>query len=226
MSSGTSTSTASTRPSTRMMSGSLRAGAEGKDQGNTSSSLKPWQFFLLAGMLAATAAVVVATGQSMASIVMLSVTVVATSLVGVAAYRTFLPFVSPDAVRAPEKIEGHARAMLEREKMLVLRAIKDLEFDHAMGKIAQADFDEMSGRLRSRAVGLLQQLDGVGAHRERIERELAERLAKMPAPRSKAPVVRPALTDTCATCGTTNDADAKFCKQCGARFEGHDAARA
>ena len=45
-------------------------------------------------------------------------------------------------------VEGHARQALEREKALVLRSIKELEFDHAMRKTATADFEEMRDRLR------------------------------------------------------------------------------
>ena len=41
----------------------------------------------------------------------------------------------------------------------MLRSIKELEFDFAMKKVAQADFDEMSARLRARAIGLMRQLD-------------------------------------------------------------------
>ena len=41
----------------------------------------------------------------------------------------------------------------------MLRSIKELEFDKAMGKVADADFDEMAGRLRQRAVGLMQRID-------------------------------------------------------------------
>ena len=61
------------------------------------------------------------------------------------------------------------RAVLEREKMLVLRSIKELEFDRAMGKVSAADFDEMAGRLRARALSLMKQLDtrrpATGDHR-------------------------------------------------------------
>lgn len=217
MSSGTSTD-----PSTRTISGSLRAGAASTGRQGlepvSESALKPWQFFLLAGMLGATAAVVVATGQSMASIVTLSITVVAASMVGLGVYRMLLPFVSPLAIRPPEMVGGRARAALEREKTLVLRAIKDLEFDRGMGKVGQTDFDEMSARLRSRAVGLMQQLDGTGAHRERIEQELAQRLAKAPSKAPKSPS-RAAVASACASCGTQNDADARFCKSCGAKLE-------
>ena len=43
------------------------------------------------------------------------------------------------------------RVALEREKLLTLRAIKELEFDRAMRKLSDEDFQEMSGRLRARA---------------------------------------------------------------------------
>lgn len=220
MSSGTSTSTPGTAKAV-------------PDTQGSGAALQPWQFFLLAGMLGATAAVVVATGQSMGAIVALSVTVVAASLVGLAAYRMLLPFVSPQAVRAAEVHSGRIRAGLEREKTLVLRAIKDLEFDRAMGKVAPADFDEMSGRLRGRALDLIQQLDGSGAYRERIEAELAARLKKAPARKAAEPAEKltaetpsepavrtiPVSTRACAECDTQNDPDARFCKACGARME-------
>ena len=100
-------------------------------------------------MLAATATVIVATGQSPANIIILSLTVVSVSFVGMGAYRMLSPLVTnqPDA---PVTIGGRTRVALEREKTLVLRSIKELEFDFAMGKIAKPDFDEMSARLRSR----------------------------------------------------------------------------
>ena len=72
----------------------------------------------------------------------------------------------------------HAAA-LEREKNLVLRSIKELEFDHAMGKVPKPTTKRWSARLRARAVRLLKQLDNTGSgYREIIERELAARLVK------------------------------------------------
>ncbi|MCC7124377.1 MAG: zinc ribbon domain-containing protein [Acidobacteria bacterium] len=174
--------------------------------------LPPWQFFLLCGMLGATAVVIVATGQSIANILILSATVVATSFVALGVYRTFAPLVSHTFSAAPTVAGGRTRAALEREKTLVLRAIKELEFDFAMGKLSQADFDEMAGRLRRRAMGLMQQLDATTGYREQIEREVTS-LAAVPAPSAPADVA--ARTRTCPGCDTRNDIDARFCKQCG-----------
>jgi hypothetical protein len=178
--------------------------------------LQPWQFFLLGGMLAATATVIVATGQSPANIIILSLTVVSVSFVGLGAYRILSPLVSsqPDA---PVTIGGRTRVALEREKMLVLRSIKELEFDFAMGKIAKTDFDEMSSRLRSRALRLMQQLDAGGGYREQIQKEVHARLLQQGAQGAES-AQRAAGAGECGDCGTMNDADAKFCKNCGAKL--------
>jgi len=185
--------------------------------------IQPWQFFLLGGMLAATAAVIVATGQAPANIIVLSVTVVSVSFVGLGAYRVLAPLVSnqPDE---PMTIGGRTRIALEREKALVLRSLKELEFDYAMGKMAKVDFEEMSARLRARALGLMRQLDAGGGYREQIAKEVQQRLDSLEGDgfsrRQHAEVTTAkavALQSACA-CGTENDPDAKFCKNCGAKL--------
>jgi hypothetical protein len=184
----------------------------------SAQAFKPWQFFLLAGMLAATATVVVATGQSAASIVLLSLTVVSASFVGLAVYRSLAPLVLPELVETPTMLGGRTRAALERDKALVLRSIKELEFDYAMKKVAQADFDEMAGRLRGRAIRIMRQLDAAEGYRGVIDKELDARLA---ATGVAAPVVEPARASAVrCTCGTSNDADARFCKNCGTKLAG------
>jgi hypothetical protein len=183
--------------------------------------LEPWQFFLLGGMLAATATVIVATGQSPANIIILSLTVVSVSFVGLGAYRMLLPLVAKN-VEAPPLIAGRTRAALEREKALVLRSIKELEFDFAMGKVAKADFDEMSARLRSRAARLIRQLDAGSGYKEQIAREIEERLAagarSVPSAPSAQAATSAQTSARCAECGTVNDEDARFCKNCGAKL--------
>jgi hypothetical protein len=179
--------------------------------------LQPWQFFLLGGMLAATATVIVATGQSPANIVILSLTVVSVSFVGLGAYRILLPLVMPE-VMAPPTIAGRTRAAMEREKTLVLRSIKELEFDYAMGKVGKADFDEMSTRLRQRAMGLMKLLDEGGGYKEQIAREIEQRLAQDQSAQGAQGAQGAQSAAGCAECGTDNDEDAKFCKNCGHRL--------
>ena len=164
--------------------------------------LQPWQFFTLAGLAGATAVVFVSRDAGPAGAILLSLTVGAAAFVGVAAWRTFGPLGGADIEDRAEVLGGRTRAALDREKTLVLRAIKDLEFDRAMGKVSEKDFAEMSARLRARATGLIRQLDRGAGYRDQIERELARRV--------------PAVSRASAcTCGTVNDADARFCKACG-----------
>src|SRR5688500_18200488 len=197
------------------------------------SAFRPWQFLLLAGMLAATATVIVATGQSPAAIVLLSLTVVSASFVGLGVYRSLAPLVLPDVIQTPPLPGGRTRAALEREKALVLRSIKELEFDFAMKKIAQADFEEMGGRLRSRALRLMHQLEAGPGYRAEIETELARRVSDRRATEGeRAPdaivervpeVVAPSRATTrCTECETVNDPDARFCKNCGSKLQRSD----
>ncbi len=178
------------------------------------STLEPWQFFVLAALGCATAALFATRGQSVTAIILLTVLMATTALVGIAFLRMLRPLVSRDDDRVP-MIGGRTRAALEREKMLALRAIKDLEFDRAMGKLSEADWHEMSGRLRSRAARLIRDLDGAAGYRQQIERDLEKRLAGMPA---GVAVAAPAATRACASCQTANDPDARFCKACGLRL--------
>ncbi|MBM3778089.1 MAG: zinc ribbon domain-containing protein [Acidimicrobiia bacterium] len=176
---------------------------------STDQSFQPWQFFVLAGLAAATVLVyleVFVWQSDRASAVLVSLTAGAAALTGYAAWRMVAPLVGSEEAQSPEVVGGRARASLEREKTLVLRSIKELEFDRAMGKLSEEDFAEMGGRLRLRAAGLLRQLDRSTSYRDEIERELAKRLGPDPAAAVRA---------ACASCGTSNDPDARFCKGCG-----------
>jgi hypothetical protein len=142
-------------------------------------------------------------------------------------YRMLSPLVGDTSAMAGEALSERARAVLAREKALLLRALKDLEFDRSMGKVSQADFEEMAGRLRTRALSLMKQLDDDGSgYRTIIERELSARLAARaagavvePPATEPAPSHEPVTLGLCS-CGTANDADALFCKRCGAKLAG------
>jgi hypothetical protein len=179
------------------------------------STLEPWQFFVLAALGCATAALFATRGQSVSSIVLLTVLMGAAALVGLAALRMLRPLVTAEEDRTA-MIGERTRAALEREKMLSLRAIKELEFDRAMGKLSESDWQEMSTRLRARAGRLMRQLDAGVGYRDRIERDLAARLGAFPA--ASPAVATLADAALCGTCRTKNDADAKFCKSCGTKL--------
>jgi hypothetical protein len=74
--------------------------------------LQPWQFFLLGGMLAATATVIVATGQSPA---VLSSSTAVVSIALSASARTDAVAAGVDQPETPMTIGGRTRVALERE---------------------------------------------------------------------------------------------------------------
>ncbi|HEX5475537.1 MAG TPA: zinc ribbon domain-containing protein [Vicinamibacterales bacterium] len=204
-----------------------RPALETRHTAASAAAFHPWHFFVLLSLGAATVAVLVAGPTTPENLVLLSIVIGAAGLAGMGMYRTLAPLASADAALLPERLSPGARAALEREKRLVLRSIKELEFDRAMGKLSAQDFDEMAGRLRARALALMKQLDdGRSAYRALIERELAARIGQAAGPAAVTAPARPpveavaAAPPRCASCATSNDADAVFCKQCGARLEG------
>jgi hypothetical protein len=106
---------------------------------------------------------------------------------------------------------GRRRKELEREKQLLLKALKELEFDHEMRKISDGDYQEIAGQYRARALRVMRQLDEVGEdYRAVIERDLGK-----PKPAKED---APARRGGCPKCETENDSDALFCKRCATRL--------
>lgn len=193
--------------------------------------VQPWHLFVLGGLAASTGGAVAVHGTTPINIIFTCLAVMAAASAGYGVYRTFAPLVSDQVADSPEMVGGRTRAALEREKFLVLRAIKDLEFDRAMGKVSEADCQEMVARLRARAVRLIRQLDsGAAGYRELIEREVSARLGlpasalaqpSPPATAAGASSIASSRSSTrCTRCQMDNDADARFCKRCGASLEG------
>jgi hypothetical protein len=191
--------------------------------------VRPWHLLLVATLAAIAAGVFATRGSGVVNTVAVAAAIATVAWAAAAAARTVAPLVAPDLGEQTEMVGGRTRAALEREKLLVLRSIKEVEFDRAMGKISDADFHEMAGRLRARAAGLLRQLDlDSSGYRALIERELATRVGRVPAETAAlaAPEPEPAAPDAaahtagvCPACATVNDADARFCKSCGSRIE-------
>ena len=155
-------------------------------------------------------------------LVLISLTIGAAGFAAAALYRMLAPLASADVATVGEPLSEGMRAILEREKQLTLRAIKELEFDRAMGKVSPKDFEEMAGRLRARAMQLMKQLDAEAGYRELIERELTARLRRAPgkgtAAQPQAKRAAAAAAEATCACGTANDSDAAFCKRCGTKL--------
>lgn len=162
------------------------------------ASLRPWHFYLLLGMTGATVAVLRAQDTQPAALLLISAAVVGAALVAIASHQALIGFFG-GKTRLPRTLDIGTRQALEQEKALVLRSIKELEFDHAMRKVSDADFAELGGRLRARAIALIEQLDA-------------------PPPRPKLVVVAERTAPVCPECQTQNDGDARFCKACGTKL--------
>ena len=206
---------------------------------STDAGFRPWHFFVLAALAAATVAVLMSRQSTPAHLILISLTIGAAGAAAAAFYRMLVPLTVEDVTVLGQRQSDRARAAMEREKALVLRSIKELEFDRAMGKVSPRDFDEMSARLRGRAMMLIKQADEGGAgYRELIERELSARLVTRTRPGAAEPAtavepVAPSSVRTvtaqhrsiqdagqfCTACGTGNDRDAAFCKRCGSRLD-------
>jgi ribosomal protein L40E len=125
------------------------------------------------------------------------------------------------AVDAGAVVTGKRRKELEREKQALLKALKELDFDHQMGKVSDKDFADISATYRARAIRVMRQLDDAGRDYETmIAADVAKKVATDGAAASggavaSAPAAEP---DKCAHCGTRNDSDAEFCKKCGGKL--------
>jgi hypothetical protein len=193
-------------------------------QSDKSSTFRPSHFFLLASLMAATAAVIMSRQSTPEHLVLTSITIGAAGLAAAGFYRVLSPLVRETSAAASEALSERARAVVTREKTLTLRALKDLEFDRSMGKVSASDFDEMSTRLRLRAMSLMKQLDDdASGYKTIIERELSAHMsarATQPAAPVSAELAPEPVTSPACTCGTANDPDAVFCKRCGSRLLG------
>lgn len=140
-------------------------------------------------------------------------------------FRAAQALVREPAARETTVATGRRRKELEREKQALVKALKELEFDHKMGKVSDKDFAEISGTYRARAVRVMRQLEEAGRDYETL---IAEEVKKR---RSGAAAVsaQPSATEAsdphaCPKCKTKNDADAEFCKKCGSKLASAEAA--
>jgi hypothetical protein len=185
--------------------------AAGRPAARRDTGFQSWHFFIPIAMIAATVAVMLSDFTHPAALLLLSASVVAAGFVGVAMHHALSGFAGT-RLSEGEPLSERRRDAIEREKALTLRSIKELEFDKAMGKVSDADFKEVGGRLRAKAIALMQELDREPAA---VEQPAATAVVAAAAAAPSTP------SGACAACGTSNDADARFCKQCGAKVGAH-----
>ena len=92
--------------------------------------------------------------------------------------------------------KGNASADQERRKRVAMLAIRETEFDRAMGKLSEEDYQALTSSYEARAIEAMGQMEATGA---------AERPANG----------RP--TAYCGACGRGFEAAESFCSACGHR---------
>jgi hypothetical protein len=133
----------------------------------------------------------------------------------------------------------------EERKRTLLRALKDLDHEHSIGKLDDADYQELLAKYRTQAKALMREMDEqirpFYARAEEMARaylrqrgldadgppepehtgEHAGAAANEPAEtlaadNADAPRAKPLAPRTaCGACGASNEPDAAFCKKCG-----------
>ena len=168
-------------------------------------------------------------------LVMLALGGMTLAFTAAALWRMIDPLARAESANAATVVQGRGvMRELEREKQLVLKAIKEIELDYQMRKLGDRDYREMVERYRNRAMRLISELDAGGDYRGLIEKELKLRLElpvadapspaattvadAAPAPAATAAPAPAATRPVCASCKTENDVDAKFCKSCGGKL--------
>jgi ribosomal protein L40E len=137
---------------------------------------------------------------------------------------------------------SRAPTELDERKRRALRALKDIEQEHAVGKIDDTDFASLDAEYRSRAKDVIREMDAeLDPYREKAEALVRSHLEKRTAARAaetaaakkkqkkKAAAAAEAAEATessdgddertvCPECETSNDSDATFCKKCGSKL--------
>jgi hypothetical protein len=141
--------------------------------------------------------------------------------------------LSPE-LEALDMVAQGADALATRKKML-LRALKDLENERAIGKIEPEDYEQLSAISRAELKGVLKRIDdALAPHRSRAEEEARAHLAKagLISDSGEGDLAAPHVTTkvsmrdrrpepervSCPQCNASNERDAKFCKECAARL--------
>lgn len=128
---------------------------------------------------------------------------------------------------------GSARVRLEltERKEQFFASIKELEFDHSLGKISTEDYTSLRAELETDALAVLKQLDGLDGSAEaedgddlvaRIEDDVEQ--LRDAAPTAPGAPAAPRSYAFCPSCGQARATAHQFCPHCGGRFDDTPAA--
>ncbi len=153
---------------------------------------------------------------------------------GAAAY-VLWPMLTRTAPAVPLEDDRLTELISRKDSALV--AIKDLEFDHQVGKLSDEDYTRFDARLRQQAIAYLQQIDKLVPQSQEMDISLEAEIARLRKTRkatvavngngASALAVKPAAKSIeqsteeeatarfCTNCGQALSLQHKFCAQCG-----------
>ncbi|MGH7836945.1 MAG: c-type cytochrome biogenesis protein CcmI [Steroidobacteraceae bacterium] len=125
----------------------------------------------------------------------ITVWIAALMLVASVALFVAAPLTEAWSYRRRESDDEVRRARLEHERGLATTALRELDFDHAMGKIADDEFRALRGELETRALTAMVELD------------------------DRASVAATGNVKACPRCKASLAPDYHFCPLCGAPLD-------
>jgi hypothetical protein len=151
-----------------------------------------------------------------------------------ATYFVLLPILRP-----PLSADTDAAAVDEgddpeddmRPQAVALRALKEIEFDRATGKLSDTDYEQLKAKYTAEALAAMRGEQGAGSREQPAKSASAPRSLPL-APSCPEHGARPeanaafcsacgrrlgSASAYCIRCGTPLETDARYCNRCGAR---------
>jgi ribosomal protein L40E len=133
--------------------------------------------------------------------------------------------LSGDAPLPPDLEELDMRAQgndpLTSRKKMLLRALKDLENERAIGKLETEDYEPIAAQYRAELKAVLTKIDESLAPTRALAEAAAQKYLAKAKLETKDEPSEPEVDDervTCPKCEAKNEADAKFCKECATKL--------
>ena len=139
---------------------------------------------------------------------------------------------APPVLRTASSDEGDDPDDDLSPQAVALRALKEIEFDRATGKLSDADYDELHAKYTQKALAAMREGSGERGAASGTPRPKPAPRSPLPAPTCPVDGPRPepdavfcstcgrrlgTAPGYCARCGSALETDARYCNRCGSR---------
>ncbi len=138
-----------------------------------------------------------------------------------AGYWVGYPLLKPRKFDSPaEPTSEDSLRDLKIQKEEIYSAIKEMEFDHKMGKLSEDDYLNLREKYRAKAIGSLKgmdELEGKKGFSRDIGNEIEKEVSALRRGRGKGTPKRGGAV-FCTQCGRRRSPGGRFCSWCGTRL--------